>query len=1124
MHLESKTRRGMVLFIVVAMLALFAVVSVAFYYYATQESMASRLTLDAQQRLRPDPDALFAYALRTLVFGTTDPNNPPQSISPFVKYSLLRNLFGDQGSDPFSAQTETTNGTREQLVDTSGTPPPTGVPVINPPLINPPYTYPDEIHAMLGRLAIDTGQLVALDRSFVRRYTLQQQYFSKVYNDGTFFYIGRPSSLGRLSDPGGDVRNLPPGIPVKTPDPKTGQLLDHYGNDSIWMDLGFPVQTGPDGRTYKPLFAFFITELDSRLDLNAFAKSFRYAKSSGTGVNRGLPSTVSPLPLGLLELESLYRHGDTGADAFASVLFGKGDTDLLQQLKNYEFRHSLTLNSSDLMWAGLWPLGYNPGSGSSPSDDDYDTANGRLWPRPLSPWYGSPWRLNRRLNLNDVNLAKAALEDKQRLARDIYFRLLVATGKLWDIYDPTPPTASWKRLPNDPIFRELAQIAVNMVDYLDPDDEPTPFFYACDVDGNPLPDPSGVPVNPNETINATFPDQTLQIPKYQVYGIELPRLVINEVLAEYEAPPAGTAGPVTVRVWVELWYPPMNQQLLNPPSSAAFNPIPLGRPKGTKGTNSAYRLVLAAANPNYAAGKASPMYITEGLRIPASANEAPNVVGVPAEARNWDWTKDELDWDDAAFDTAAGPITLNPGDFLIIGPSGNTADNTLGKKPPVQTDSMKYTLYQDDMGDWFLYDGTSKQPWAADDKTSGILVLLQRLRDPSSPHDPVNNPYITVDWVHLPGPGLRNRTGGAGSSVSYIRVKANKVQGAADGNTLQPGITEPLTKNTRHSLGDPNTGSQSALPQDLIVHLDDVPSTSALDLLFVSGLKPYEVSNNFDSYNGGFNSPYLAPWFKGSPPYHRFFELVDLGPADSHRISGRLNLHAALRNNGKFDLSNFKSLVDLWKTDVTNPVKANFGWREAKDVWDKLLATGSPFYGMGIDNLNQSWLAPSPPGTWYLALGAPPTYDYFVDTDGDGIPDQGLFDYSEDNDTTHSDTGAPRPHPYNQSADNSALAGRLWNKITTRSNVFAVWCTVGFFEARVDPTTGQVLLGPEIDADVGRQVRYRFFAIVDRTIIAEWMLQNNKPVETQLGRTDIDPRRTGPNDEPPCVIYWSRIQ
>ncbi len=29
----------------------------------------------------------------------------------------------------------------------------------------------------------------------------------------------------------------------------------YYNNDSIWMDLGFPVQTAPNGKRYKPLFA-----------------------------------------------------------------------------------------------------------------------------------------------------------------------------------------------------------------------------------------------------------------------------------------------------------------------------------------------------------------------------------------------------------------------------------------------------------------------------------------------------------------------------------------------------------------------------------------------------------------------------------------------------------------------------------------------------------------------------------------------------------------------------------------------------------------------------------------------------------------------------------------------------
>jgi hypothetical protein len=118
--------------------------------------------------------------------------------------------------------------------------------------------------------------------------------------------------------------------------------------------------------------------------------------------------------------------------------------------------------------------------------------------------------------------------------------------------------------------------------------------------------------------------------------------------------------------------------------------------------------------------------------------------------------------------------------------------------------------------------------------------------------------------------------------------------------------------------------------------------------------------------------------------------------------------------------------------------------------------------------------------------------------------------------------------------------------IGRRSHVFAVWCTVGFFEA--DPNTRQV--GRELDADKGQQVRYRFFAIVDRNILAEWMLQNRVPmlqigvrvlqngvpVEDMLGRTDIDPRKWWRNpplirpdgkpvsDMRPCVIYWSRIQ
>lgn len=39
--------------------------------------------------------------------------------------------------------------------------------------------------------------------------------------------------------------------------------------DSIWVDLGMPVQTAPDGRKYKPLFAILCLDMDGKLNLNA---------------------------------------------------------------------------------------------------------------------------------------------------------------------------------------------------------------------------------------------------------------------------------------------------------------------------------------------------------------------------------------------------------------------------------------------------------------------------------------------------------------------------------------------------------------------------------------------------------------------------------------------------------------------------------------------------------------------------------------------------------------------------------------------------------------------------------------------------------------------------------------
>ena len=60
---------------------------------------------------------------------------------------------------------------------------------------------------------------------------------------------------------------------------------------------------------------------------------------------------------------------------------------------------------------------------------------------------------------------------------------------------------------------------------------------------------------------------------------------------------------------------------------------------------------------------------------------------------------------------------------------------------------------------------------------------------------------------------------------------------------------------------------------------------------------------------------------------------------------------------------------------------------------------------------------------------------------------------------------------------------RLANLTTTRSNVYAVWITVGYFEAKPDDTiTGGYQLGREMGAETGEIRRHRAFYMIDRSI------------------------------------------
>jgi hypothetical protein len=682
--------------------------------------------------------------------------------------------------------------------------------------------------------------------------------------------------------------------------------------------------------------------------------------------------------------------------------------------------------------------------------------NRRLTPYPLGAPQ-TPATYNQRFDVpGAAEQFLQAQQDRQRLADDIYTRLLRVTGVPRSGRVPNQPTAEELQ-----VRRWLAQLAVNIVDYIDEDDVSTPFNFYTPQDADLLPFDVGECASSG---NPATPD--LELPKYWVFGTELPHVVVNEALAEYtdQAAPPGRTPPTTVKVWVELYNPFVVPQGSRLQPQDGF-PVPLrveAVPRSLVNQPAAYgpyRLVVAnglAARPlnDNVLGK------PDAVRAATTDDDYTTPVGLVGGGRQ-----------------AAPSPAVGPEGFFLAGPRGADARNTIAapavppNTPWLQSPNLEYQRTFD-----------PRQP---EEKARGLTVLLRRLANPHVPFDPrpgvrgpdgevtANpwyNPYVTVDY--LDSVPLQDAAGRAAyASRGKRQPYAAHVSQIAD--------QQPPAPRTAHTFGRPNNPGPLGGASDWLVHLDR-ELVSPMELLHVSGCQPHQLTQRFIVGAGpGQKFQHYAPWFDQTRRLYRLFEFVQTasraGGADSAgRIPGKINL------NTVWDPETFLALCDPQPSNGPN-----FTPDEVGRIWRRLIEQRTPGLGKGG--------GPGPDDRPFLGLATgyglpdgPSNPDPQRPRRGSGINDT-LLRADDPGADTLPGGGAAGPrlfqvqgedHPYRQ----AELLTKVFNNVTTRSNVFAVWLTVGFFEV-ADDTVRPVKLGAEVGRAEGRHLRHRLFAIVDRSAL-----------------------------------------
>ena len=671
---------------------------------------------------------------------------------------------------------------------------------------------------------------------------------------------------------------------------------------------------------------------------------------------------------------------------------------------------------------------------------------------------GRPVRYDFTVAADRVNVREqytAALRERQDFARDIFDYLKNVTGvakmgSRGDLFDfpLTSPifTDPAERTNIIDLNRWLAQLAVNIVDFIDNDDFNTQFQW--DVN-----DPSRA----NEFL----------------FGIEMPRLVINEVYVQARNPEGATDGAAAYEINTVV-------ELLNPlPTDSSYDDRPGSHAAllqydnaGTPVRN--YKLSLVKRGNGASGTTAKTGNLRDEINRPKAAgtfetryfgdlDDQP--ITVPADTGGIE--RLQL----SSWQAASTLREITPGAYYIVGDSKTGNVTPAGSAPPAadynSTDlDISCTTARRDVS------GNGNCP----------QVVLQRLAVPGLPPEPnpasgVFNPYITVD-VFSRGTMNDARRFDSADAVSPIpplntRLSRQRLTPFLD-NRNQP-INFDAGSSDNYSEAPHEFRGATGERFPMLVHLDR-KLINPLELLNVACCFPHEFTQRATRWHtavpemvGGVNIdryPYAAnwPWFDENTRLYRFLEAVAVEPlqngeALNGRSLGKININTMPHANV------FHALCDGTETNYPSAAN-NFDRTTIETVYNRLK---NKYTSLGQE-VNIRYDDPNVlKGFQNSILGSltPPT--------GNIIPARSQLDLDAYGVVTFSGTGDTQ----NQLARRELLS-KIANSVTTKSNTFAVWITAGYFEVR-DDTTQPPKLGAEIGKADGINIRHRMFAMIDRT-------------------------------------------